>query len=115
MSCSRSGLRCRGRFRSGGTIRLARVSVVSSLVLFLQLLSQKDLGEGGVERTRYQNIPVMRHKILNDAVRAVLDIDVTPVYPAVLGLHGGREEIVPRSTHILPARSLRCEPMSVLY
>ena len=78
MSCSRSGLRCRGRFRSGGTIRLWM------LVLCLRVCRNR-----GLERTRNQYIPVMRHEILDYAVRAVLDIDVAPVYPAVLGLHSG--------------------------
>jgi len=66
-------------------------------------------------RTWYQNISVVRYKVFNDAVGAVLDVDVAPVDPAVLGLHGGRQEVVSCFAHCFSSRSLRCKAMSVLY
>jgi hypothetical protein len=61
----------------------------------------------------YNNVPIMRHEILDDLGRAVDNIDVSPVHPAVLGLERCRKQVVPRATHSLPPRSLRLERVSV--
>jgi len=68
-----------------------------------------------LERTGHQNIPIMRHKILDDAIRAVLDVDVAPVHPAVLWLHGGIQKVVARLAHCLSPRALRRKSVSILH
>lgn len=56
----------------------------------------------------------MSNKILDNFGRAVLDVDIAPVDPAVFGLHGGAEEIIPGLAHGLSAGALCSKTVSVL-
>lgn len=57
----------------------------------------------------------MRDKILDDLARAVDNVHVPPVHPAMLGLERCRQQVIPRSSHRLPSRSLCRETVSVLH
>lgn len=56
----------------------------------------------------------MSDEVLDNLRRAVLDVDVTPVDPAVLRLHGGAEKVISSLAHSLSARTLGSETMSIL-
>lgn len=56
----------------------------------------------------------MSNKVFDDLGRRVLDINVSPVDPAVLGLHGSAEQIIPCFSHCLSPGSLSSESVAVL-
>jgi hypothetical protein len=56
----------------------------------------------------------MRNKVLDDLARAVLDIHITPVNPAVFRLQRRAEQKVPCLAHDPPSWTLRRKPMTVL-
>ena len=64
--------------------------------------------------TRNKDIAVVSDKVLDDLGRAVLDVDITPVDPAVLRLHSSTEKVISSLAHSLSARTLRSETMSIL-
>jgi len=66
------------------------------------------------QHTGNNNIPVVGDKVLDNLGRTVHNVDVSPVDPRVVGLQGGREEIVARSAHCLSARALGLEAVTVL-
>lgn len=57
----------------------------------------------------------MRNKVLDDPTRAVLDVHISPVHPAVLGLQRRRQQVIPGFPHCLSPRSLSSEAMSALH
>lgn len=67
-----------------------------------------------VKRTRDENVAIMSDKVLDDFRRAVLDIDIAPVDPAVFRLHGSTEEVISGLAHGLSTRTLGSETVSVL-
>lgn len=61
-----------------------------------------------------QDVAIVRDEVFYNGLGAVDDVDIAPVNPAVFGLQGSGEQVVPRSTHGLPPRALVLELMSVL-
>lgn len=66
------------------------------------------------QHTGNNNVPVVGDEVLNDLGRTVDNVDISPVDPRVVGLQGGREEIVARPAHGLSARPLGLEAVTVL-
>lgn len=66
------------------------------------------------DHTRNKNIAVVSDKVLNDLGRAVLDVDIAPVDPTVLRLHGSAEKIISCLAHCLSARTLSSKTVSIL-
>lgn len=64
--------------------------------------------------TGNDDISIVGHKVLNDLLGAVHDIDVAPVDPGMVGLQGSGEQVVASSAHGLPARTLSLEPVTIL-
>lgn len=56
----------------------------------------------------------MRDKVFEDRRFGLDDIDIPPEDPRMLRLHSRRQQIVARSTHGLPARTLGFEAMALL-
>jgi len=55
------------------------------------------------------------HEILQDALGAIHDIDITPVDPRVVGLERRIEQVVTGTTDSLAARTLSSEPVPLLH
>ena len=63
--------------------------------------------------TGNKNIAIVGDKVLDDLGRAVLDVDITPVYPTMLRLHSSTEKVISSLAHGLSARTLGSETVSV--
>lgn len=66
------------------------------------------------DHTRNKNIAIVSDKVLNDLGRTVLDIDITPVNPAMLRFHSRAEKVISSLAHSLSTRTLSSETMSIL-
>jgi hypothetical protein len=64
---------------------------------------------------RDQDVAVVGDEVFDDFARALDDVDVAPVHPAVVGLEGSAKQVVPRPGHGLAPRSLGFELVAVLY
>ena len=64
--------------------------------------------------TWYDDVAVVSDQVLENLVRAVLDVHVAPVNPAVLRLQSSTQQEVPGLAHSLSARTLCLETMSFL-
>lgn len=64
--------------------------------------------------TRHDDIPVMGDKIFQNGLRAIFDVDVSPVHPRVVILEGRRQQEVSGLGHALTTRSLCGITVSVL-
>lgn len=62
----------------------------------------------------HKNVPIVLHKVLNDAWRILLDIDIAPVNPAVLWLERSVQEVVSGPTHGLSPGTLSLEAVALL-
>ena len=62
-----------------------------------------------------KNIPVMHDKVLNDVGRALDNIDVSPIHPAMVRPHGCGEKVVSRLAHGLSPWPLRSKAMPLLH
>lgn len=80
---------------------------MSQLVVYSEVDSAHD-------HTRNKNIAVVSDKVLNDLGRAVLDVDIAPIDPTVLRLHGSAEKVISCLAHCLSTRTLSSETVSVL-
>ena len=103
-SCSQSDLQYRDRRHSGGTRCLQQVSICRNTNSCKYTLGL----------TWYDDITVVSDQIFKNLVRAVLDVHVAPVNPAVLGLQGSAQQEVPGLAHSLSARTLCLETVSFL-
>lgn len=97
--------------------QLPYISFPSSLKGSLQLTASHDvlaIPEPMEPDVWHQDIPIVRHKVLNDVWRVLDNINIPPVDPRVLRLHGSVKQVVPRAPKSLPPGSLIFEAMPVL-
>lgn len=66
------------------------------------------------EPTRNNDVTIVSDQVLENLVRAVLNVHIAPVNPAVLGLQSSTQQEVPGLAHSLSARTLCLETMSFL-
>lgn len=67
-----------------------------------------------LQRTWNQNIPVVSNEIFNDAIRAVKDVNISPVDPRVIRFESRVEQVVAGATDSLAARALSSKGVPVL-
>ena len=68
--------------------------------------AERARGHAGGELTRDENVLVVLHEVLDDALGALDNIHISPVNPRVLRLQRGAEEEVPGLAHCLPPGTL---------